>query len=120
MFNLTLCVQGLNFLIAYLVLAEFFFKPVLNVIEKQVSTEVALHNSIERCRNLLKAAYLKKQQLWLAACSQFHQYMDFSDAIQIKSKACDLQLLGDNLETNIDLKQRDQLTQILIDKIITK
>jgi hypothetical protein len=118
MFNLTLWIQGLNFLIAYLFLARFFFKPVLHVIENQTQSEEALHQSIERCRIVLKEAYLKKKQLWQEACGKFHQYIDFGDYIEFKPKACDLQPLNDNLEIVVDVKEQDQLTQILVDKII--
>src|SRR3990167_6888041 len=115
MFNLTLCIQSFNFLIAYLLLARFFFKPVLNAIEKQVRFEKTLHQSIDHYRHTLKEAYLKKQQLWQEACSKFHGYIDFVDTIDFKPKACDLQSLNDISETTVKAKEQDQLVQILVD-----
>jgi len=104
---------------AYSLLSKFFFKPVLNAIEKQVDSEKKLHKSIGHYRGLLTEASLKKQQLWLESCSKFHVYNDFVDQIDLQSKACDFQLLSEFAEIEIDSKEQDQLTQILIDKIIT-
>lgn len=118
MFNLTLFIQGLNFLAAYLLLAKFFFKPVLNVIDEQLNSEKFIVKAIEHCHETLNNADLKRQQLWQDAYGEFHKYIDFDADLDFKSKAYDRQILNDKLEIEFDIKSCDQLVRVLADKII--
>ncbi len=120
MFNLTLCIQGLNFLVAYLLLARFFFKPVLNVIEQQMQSEGLVVKAIEHCHETLRAAKFKKKQLWGDAYSDFRQYINFNTDFEFRAKACDRPLLSDNLDVEFDAKECDQLARALVDTIITR
>lgn len=119
MFNITLLIQALNFLIAYWLLSQFFFKPVLNFIRLEAETEHFLNGLVANCHALLRSSYIKRQRLWEKVRSEFGQYTGFSKLIGTKQKACDYGI-GDTAELHpvMNETERAQLTQLLINKIL--
>lgn len=118
MLNITLFIQVLNFLIAYWILAHFFFKPVLSLIHNESQQAFFLNNSIVNCHEILKNCYVKKQKIWQSASSEFYKYMDFCNLIGRKPRAQDSGLCVGELSSGEGAPLARELAQILVDKII--
>ncbi len=119
MFNLTLLIQGLNFLIAYWLLARFFFKPILNRIAQSVNKTNQINSEIAHYHQMLKVAYLSEQQLWLDTCHNFSKYTEFNHNIGIKPKASNRSVLSVDVQAEVDAHEQAQLTQVLVNNIMT-
>jgi hypothetical protein len=118
MLNITLFIQVLNFLIAYWFLARFFFKPVLGFIHQESQKELFLNHAVVDCHAILKNCYIKKQQIWQTASSEFHKYLDFCQLIGVKPKAQDRCLSANELSSGENTLLTNELAQTLVDKII--
>jgi hypothetical protein len=119
MFNLTLLIQALNFLIAYWILATFLLKPILNQINATENQNQLIHNLIASGHSVLKDAEFKKKQLWQQTCSQFGSYLNFCKSIGIKPKAINKNLLPTQVEMISDLDSQKELVNVLVNKIIS-
>jgi hypothetical protein len=118
MFNITLLIQVLNFLLAYWLLARFFFKPVLAKISHDAQQEEQLVHAINSCHVMLKIAYNKKKQLWSDALSEFDAYTQFCQVIGIKPKAQSLGVSSVDLPPKMGEYERKQIAHDLAHKIM--
>lgn len=118
MFNITLLVQVLNFLLAYWLLAKFFFKPVLAKISHTVQQEELIAHAINNCHTMLKLAYAKKKQLWADALNEFAAHTQFCKAIGIKPRANCLGVSSVDLIPKMDKSELKQIANDLAHKIM--
>jgi len=118
MINITLLIQALNFLIAYMILAHFFFKPVLKVMQKRANQELGLNHLVTSYHHTIKDSNAKKRQIWATAQAEFSKYNQFCNMIGIKAKACDQGLTSEALDFKTDIQTTQDLAKILVDKIV--
>jgi hypothetical protein len=62
--NLTLLVQVINFALAYIVLRNFFFKPIVEAIQKEDQEKESLIDTIEQRRVMLEEREKERQMQW--------------------------------------------------------
>lgn len=117
MLNITLVIQGLNFLFAYWLLSRFFFKPVLLKIKQDEEKEAFLKNLILKSRGLLEDGQRKSNVLWQNMHKKIVKYTGFCSQIDIKQKALDNGISELDMPDKIDAKTVEKLTEKLIDKI---
>lgn len=118
MFNLTLLIQGLNFLIAYWLLSQFFFKPILNCIAQGVNKTNKINSDITHYRQILKDAYLSEKKLWQDTCHSFSKYTEFNYNIGIKPKGSNHSVLSIDVQAEVNEHEQAQLTQVLVNNIM--
>lgn len=119
MFNITLFIQIFNFLLVYVFLARFFFKPVLNIIQSSVQNEHILNTSILNFHATIKECHTKKQQIIKHHRAELRKYIDFCANIGLKPRAQDYGLP----EKELALGQKNDLiisqaAEILANKLI--
>lgn len=119
MFNLTLLIQSLNFLIAYWLLARFFFKPVLAKIKQEVEHEQNLQKKLKHCLLKLKAGGVSKKQIWRETELEFGKYTKFNTHCYLKPQAQSHNLLETDLQAELDGVSKDEVVKLLVHKIIT-
>ena len=119
MFNITLFIQGINFLIAYWLLSKFLFKPVLDSINLEKEQVLSLNNLILGCRTRLNVSYADKKKLWQAVHKKFSKYTLFCNDLDVIQCADDNGISGLEKVQNLDDSAQKDMTNRLVNKIIS-
>jgi hypothetical protein len=115
--NATLIIQAGNFLIAYLLLRFFFFKPVVSIIRQEQAYVDGLVNQLNQKRRLIHSLELSRKDQWYAAQQEFRNR--FPDVV-----CQDIQTFKESLHENplklADQNELEQLKDELAKKIVEK
>jgi F0F1-type ATP synthase membrane subunit b/b' len=83
--NGTLLVQAFNFLIAYLMLRELLFKPLVVLIQQEDNNEQRLYDALEEQQQKQRVLQQKYHQQWTSYQDYFSKHMPHIE--QIKHRA---------------------------------
>ena len=117
MLNITLVIQGLNFLFAYWLLSRFFFKPILGKIKQDEERVAFLKDLILKSRGLLEDGHKKSNVLWKNMHKKIIKHTGFCSQIDTKQKALDNGISELDMPDKLDVKTVEKLAEKLIDKI---
>jgi hypothetical protein len=119
MFNITLFIQGINFLIAYWLLSRFLFKPVLRSINQEEEQIVFFNKLISSCRMRINTSCADKKKLWRSVHKKFSKYTLFCNNLDVQQCANDNGISDLDKVQNFDLNQQKDMANKLVDKIIS-
>lgn len=114
--NLTLLIQVINFIIAYIILRFLFFRPVVAVIKREDQEKDSLLDTIEQRRIMLQDREKERQELWRQC-----QYYFIEHAPQMPSRLqMTIAALPEQQLPSLDQKTIEKYSELVTDAIVQK
>ena len=112
--NVTIIAQAINFAIVYLLLRTFLFRPVVKVIDTELSDRGLLLDSIHHHKKVIENQENERERLWRGCREYFrlnkpdiHQHRVFVDVykeIDYTSDSSDVIELVEKIQRNLEEK----------------